>query len=191
MRGVWVFVFGAICGVGMVALVMVGGHVHRALHGRHAGQPTGTARAHTQEKFAFAANGPMELVAPLFGADKERGWSPGWDPQFVYPAPAADEQGMVFNVAHDHLHATWVNTVFDLKNGRIQYVYMIPDALVTVIDLQLTPEGQQTKVDVQYTRTALSPDADAHVRHLAKGDAKSGPEWEKQVNGYLSTVGSR
>jgi hypothetical protein len=182
---VWVFVFGAVCGVAMVALVMVGGHVHRALRGHRGAGGGGTARAHTEEKFAFTANAPMERVAPLFGADKERVWAPGWSPQFVYPVPAADQQGMVFNVAHDHLHATWVNTLFDLKNGRIQYVYMIPDALVTVVDLQLTQEGQQTKVAVQYTRTALSAEAEAHVRHLAEGDAKSGPEWEKQVNGWL------
>jgi hypothetical protein len=99
--------------------------------------------------------------------------------------PAADEEGMVFTVAHDHLKAAWVNTEFDLKNGRIQYVYMIPDVLVTVITLRLRPEGDHTQVEVEYDRTALSPEADAHVRHMAEGDRTSGPEWEKQVNGYL------
>jgi hypothetical protein len=99
--------------------------------------------------------------------------------------PAADEQGMVFTVAHDHLKAAWVNTEFDLKNGRIQYVYIIPDALVTVITLRLEPEGDHTRVEVEYDRTALSAETDAHVRHMAEGDRGSGPEWEKQVNGYL------
>jgi hypothetical protein len=84
------------------------------------------------------------------------------------------------------MRAAWVNTQFDEKNGRIQYVYMIPDALVTVITLQLTAEGQETKVEVEYDRTALSSEADAHVKHLADGDRTSGPEWEKQVNDYLA-----
>jgi hypothetical protein len=190
VKGAWLFVLGMGCGaVAMVAprIVM---HMHAALHGGRGGG-AGTARVHTAEKFVFTARGRMEDVAPLFGADKERVWSPGWNPKFIHPLPATDEEGMVFTVAHDHLKATWVNAEFDLKNGRIQYVYMIPDALLTVITLRLQPEGDQTRVEVEYGRTALSAEADAHVRHMAEGDRMSGPEWEKQVNEYLGRVGSR
>jgi len=192
MKGAGWFVVGAVCGIVLMAAPRVASHLHAALHGGHDGAAlVGEGRIHTEEKFAFTANGPMEKVAPLFGADKERVWAPGWNPQFVHPLPVADQAGMVFAVAHNHLRATWVNTEFDLKNGRIQYVYMIPDALVTVITLQLTPRGDQTYVEVKYERTALSAEADPHVQQLAEGDRKSGPEWEKQVNGYLEKVGSR
>ena len=188
MRTVGQFALGAVCGMVLMALPRMAAHVHAALHGGHGSQSGSNAgRVHTEEKFAFTANGPMEQVAPLFGADKERVWAPHWDPQFVHPDPASDEEGMVFTVAHQHLRAAWVNTQFDPRNGRIQYVYVIPDALVTVITLNLTPEDQRTKVEVEYARTALSADADAHVRHMAEGDRGSGPEWEKQVNGYLAT----
>ena len=114
--------------------------------------------------------------------------SPGWNPRFVYPVPAVDKEGMVFTTAHDHLSAVWVNAIFDEKNGRIAYVYVIPDAMATVIRLKLTPQGEQTRVEVEYDRTALSPEADEHVRHMAETDRKSGPEWEKQVNEYLSRL---
>jgi hypothetical protein len=105
--------------------------------------------------------------------------------------PTADEQGMVFTTAHDHLTAAWVNTLFDENNERFQYVYMVPAALVTVIRIQLEPQGENTKVDVEYERTALNPETDAHVRRMAGGDRKSGPEWEEQVNEYLRKVGKR
>jgi hypothetical protein len=187
MRSVGLFAVGALCGALLIAWPKVAAHVRAVVHGAYGGKSgTNAGRVHTEEKFAFTANGPMEQVAPLFGADKERVWAPHWDPQFVHPEPASDEQGMVFTVAHQHMRSAWVNTAFDPKNGRIQYVYMIPDALVTVITLNLTPQGQQTKVEVAYDRTALSPDADAHVRHMAEGDRGSGPEWEQQVNGYLA-----
>jgi hypothetical protein len=189
VRGVWLFVVGVACGVAVMAAPRIVMHLHAAFRGAHGG-PSGAARSHTEEKFAFTARGRMEEVAPLFGADKERVWSPGWNPQFVHPAPAGDKQGMVFTVAHEHLKAAWVNTEFDLKNGRIQYVYMIPDALVTVITLQLRPDGDRTQVEVEYDRTALSAEADAHVRHMANGDRTSGPEWEKQVNEYLTRAES-
>jgi hypothetical protein len=185
MRSVGLFAIGAICGVLLMAWPKVAAHLRGAVHGGQSG--TNVGRAHTKEKFEFTANGSMEQVAPLFGADKERVWAPHWDPQFVHPEPASDKEGMVFTVAHQHMRSVWVNTALDLERGRVQYVYMIPDALVTVITLNLTPQGQQTRVAVEYDRTALSADADAHVRHMAEGDRTSGPEWEQQVNGYLAT----
>ena len=60
----------------------------------------GTAQlAHTRTAFDFTVNAPLEQAAPLFGADKERVWAPGWNPQFLYPNPAHDQQGMVFQVS--------------------------------------------------------------------------------------------
>ena len=191
MKVPWVFVLGAVCGAAVMALPAAVAHLQAALHGAHRGSETpGSVRVHTEEKFVFTANAPMEQVVPLLGAEKERAWAPGWDPQFVHPLPAADVPGMVFVVAHSHRKSVWVITEFDAKKGRIQYVYVIPDALVTLITLQLTPEGEKTRVEVEYDRTALNAEADAHVRHLADGVRASGPEWEKQVNGYLRKVSS-
>jgi len=192
VRGAWLFVLGAVCGVVAMAIPRSFSRLHAALLGTHGGMALpGAERVHTEEKFAFTARAPMGEVTPLFGADKERVWSPGWNPQFIHPFPAADEQGMVFTVAHDHLKSVWVNTEFDQKNGRIQYAYVIPDVLVTVITLQLTPHGNHTLVEVQYDRTALSVEAAAHVRHMAEGDRDEGPNWEKLVNGYLERVSRR
>jgi len=187
MKGAALFVVGLVCGLLFMAIPKVGAHVRTLLHAMHHGASAG-ARTHTDENFTFVAHAPIEQVAPLFAADKERVWAPHWNPQFIYPTTAADQPGMVFAVAHDHLQSVWVNTDLDLKNGRIQYVYMIPDALVTVITLRLTPQDNRTQVDVKYERTALSAEADAHVRHMAEGDRNAGPDWEKQVNGYLQTA---
>jgi hypothetical protein len=183
MRNALLFFIGAICGAALIAAPKVAAHLRAAFHGGHGTQSA--SPVHTEEVFAFTANAPLEQVAPLFGADKERVWAPKWNPQFVYPLPASDEEGMVFNVAHDHLHAVWVNTLFNLKDGRFQYVYVIPEALLTVINLKLTPQGDKTRVEVQYDRTALSPEAESHVRHMAEGDRRFGPDWEKQINTYL------
>lgn len=185
MKGALLFVLGAVCGLAVMAGPRVLAHLHGAFQGSPDGGGAGAGRAHTEEKFAFTANSPMESVAPLFGADKEKVWSPEWNPHFIHPLPPADEEGMVFTVSHGSLKVPWVNTEFDLKNGRIQYVYVIPDMLVTVITLRLTPEGKQTRIEVEYDRTALSAEADAHVRHMAEGDRNSGPDWEKHVNAYL------
>jgi hypothetical protein len=140
---------------------------------------------HTERTFEFLAKAPMDVVAQLFGADKERLWAPGWEPDFLWPAKASDREGMVFTVAHGRKKTIWVNTGFDLEDGRVQYVYVIPDAVVTVIAVGMVPDGERTHVVVEYDRTALKPAANDLVRQLAENDGKAGPEWEKQIDDYL------
>ena len=180
------FVLGVACGVGLALVPAAAHHLHVAMQKFHdAPAAPDASRAHTEEHFSFTAQAPIERVFPLFGADRERVWAPDWNPAFIRPNPAADQPGMVFTVAHYQFTSIWVNTAFDPQSGRVQYVYMIPDHLVTVITLSVKPEGQQTKVDATYERTSLQPEADAHVERMATQDRVSGPEWEKQINAYL------
>jgi hypothetical protein len=140
---------------------------------------------HTQERFTFIADTTVEAAWPLFGAEKERAWAPGWDPAFIWPAIANDQQGMVFRIAHGGKSAVWVNTRLDALEHRAQYVYFIPEVVATIIDLKLTPSGPSTRVDVIYQRTALTPSANATVSNMAAADRVAGAEWEQQINSYL------
>jgi len=150
---------------------------------------SGVALAHTRIEFHFVVNAPLEQAAPLFGANEERKWAPEWNPQFIYPIPAHDQQGMVFRVEHGDHSAVWINTAFDLAAGHIQYTYVLSDAMATLIDIHLTRDSaQKTGVTVLYERTALIPEANEHVQHFAKGDEKAGKEWEEAINGYFAKV---
>jgi hypothetical protein len=138
--------------------------------------------------FQFAAQAPMEVAAPLFGPEGERCWAgEHWDPQFVYPQPAHDEQGVVFTVQHGDHNSVWVNTVFDLKAGRMQYVMVVPEKFVSVIDVRLIPEGAAaTKVDVSYLRTALDPSLNEAVIAMGDKDRASGEEWKRSIESCLA-----
>jgi meiotically up-regulated gene 157 (Mug157) protein len=108
----------------------------------------------------------------------------------VYPQPARDVEGAVFRVSHGHHHSIWVNTAFDLEHGHIQYVYMIPEMVVTVIDLNLSkPSAESTHVRVAYERTALNTDVNEHVREFGEADRKNGKVWGEDIERYL--VGQR
>jgi hypothetical protein len=186
MKTILLVLLGVICGLAIAMIPAVSTHLHllkSAMHGAPA--LTNAPRVHREEKFSFTAHAPIDHVVPLFGADRERVWAPKWNPQFVHPTPARDLPGMVFTVAHHSLQAVWVNTDFDLAHGRVQYVYVIPEIMVTVITLKLQPDGNQTHVEVEYDRTALSAGADARVTEMASHDRTSGPEWEDQINQYL------
>jgi hypothetical protein len=143
------------------------------------------ALLHTREQFCLVANAPFEAAWPLFGADKERAWAPDWDPIFLWPDKAFDQEGMVFKVRHAEKTAVWVNTAFDRIERRIQYVYVIPDVVVTVITLKLMPQSGSTAVDVVYERTSLNCAANETVQEMAARDRLAGEEWSRQINLHL------
>jgi hypothetical protein len=142
---------------------------------------------HVSNSFALTVNASMPDAAPLFGPEGERVWAgDDWDPQFVFPIPARDVEGAVFTIRHGEHNSVWVNTRFDVEAGRMQYVYVLGDLLVTTIDVRLHAiDTAQTKVDVTYTRTALRPEAGEHVIEMGKHDREQGPAWESKINTYL------
>jgi hypothetical protein len=93
---------------------------------------------------------------------------------------------MVFATEHGRRKAIWINTRFDLQGGRFQYAYVIPDTLVTLIGVSLSPREKGTQVSVEYQRTALNAGANGLVEEMAEHDAAAGKEWETQLNKYLA-----
>jgi hypothetical protein len=144
---------------------------------------------HTREQFSVTAMAPLAIAWPLFGADAERAWAPGWDPIFVWPETAADQEGMVFRIIRRGRTAVWVNTAMDRNANRIQYVYVIPDVVVTVITLRFTPHDRMTDVEVVYERTALTAEVNEIVKGMAACDRTAGEEWDRQINSYLQSMG--
>ena len=147
---------------------------------------SGSGLLHTREQFSLVANAPFEIAWPLFGADRERAWAPDWEPVFLWPEKAFDKEGMVFIIRQGTKNAVWVNTVFDPTAKRIQYVYIIPDVVVTVITLPLTPAMETTSIDVVYERTALVAAANEIVKDMAMRDRVAGSDWSRQINAHLS-----
>jgi hypothetical protein len=147
---------------------------------------TSGARAHTRVTFSFDVDAPMAAAMPLFGADRERTWAEGWDPQFVHPSPAADQPGMVFIVSGAHGRSTWVNTALDFTRGFVQYVYVVPSVMVAWITIHGSPRDAGTHVEVSYERTSLDPAADADVEQLAASDAGAGSAWSREIAAALA-----
>lgn len=143
---------------------------------------------HTQTAFDIVVHLPYAEAAPLFGPEGERAWAgEHWDPQFVYPQPAHDEQGAVFTIHQGSVTAVWVNTLFDLDGRHFQYVYFIPDIMVTTIDVRFTSTGPaSTGVHVAYTRTALTPEGNEHVTAFTATDKMAGQDWQKAIHAYLA-----
>jgi hypothetical protein len=67
------------------------------------------------------------------------------------------------------------------------YFYVIREIIAVLIDVRYTePDAADTKVNVAYERTALSPEANEHVKELGNADRESGTEWGSAINDYLA-----
>jgi hypothetical protein len=148
--------------------------------------------AHVSNSFSLTVNASMHVAAPLFGPVGERAWAgDDWNPQFLFPASARDVEGAVFTVRHGGHTSLWVNTLFDLGGGRMQYVSVLDDLLVSTIDVRLHAiDAAHTKAEVTYVRTALRQEADEHVISLGKHDREQGKVWEASINAHLQRRGS-
>ena len=145
-------------------------------------------RAHVETSFDLVVKAPYAETAKLFGPEGERVWvGKHWDPQFMYPEAARDEQGAVFTIQHGPFTAVWVIAQHDVEARHFQYVYVIPDVMACTIDVRFTlVDGGTTKVHVTYARTAVSAAGDEHVAAMAEGDRKAGAEWQASIDRYLS-----
>jgi len=158
------------------------------VHRIHAQAPASESLAHVRSEFRLSVHAPMNVAAPLFGADAERGWGgEDWKPKFLYPQPAKDIEGAVFSVGHGQHDSTWVATAMDFPGGHVQYVSVINGVMVTWIDIRLKPRDvSNTAVTVVYERTALQVAANETVRALGPHDEGNGKDWEASINDYLS-----
>jgi hypothetical protein len=156
------------------------------------GPPVDAAPAHVVNSFHFQVKSSFSEAAVLFGPEAERRWAgPHWNPAFLHPQPGVnsnfDTQGAVFTVQHGTQKSIWVNTLFDLAEGRMQYVAFIPDHMVSTVDVRLNAiDPHTTGVDVTYIRTALTPEANADVEAQGRKDRDSGPEWQQAIEDWQS-----
>lgn len=154
------------------------------LYGGNSKEPT---NVHRRTQFAFDVNAPFEKLVPLFGAYKERLWAEGWDPQFVHPRPPNDQPGAVFTTGTGHA-SVWINTVYDLDVGHVQYACFATQGMTTLIDIHVRRLSATTaRAIVVYERTAIQPEANEYVNRQADSDATKGPEWETALRTYLNT----
>ena len=140
---------------------------------------------HVRDGFELTVHAPLKSATALFGAHGERVWAGSeWDPHFFWPQPEQDKEGAVFTEGEDQ--TPWVMTAFDLEGGHVQYVFFVGRLLATVLDIHLAPLGPtETKVTVVYEWTALKPDANDHIQHMAEAHRRMAKHWETAINDAL------
>ena len=140
------------------------------------------------QSFTIRLHAPVADALPLFGPVREAEWAPHWEPKFLHQPRGTQAEGAVFTVSAEHNSGSlWVLTEYDLEAGRIAYVTIIPDRVLTEIKIRVTPDGSRaSRATVTYRKSALSADGNAVVNELtAAWAAHQPPHWEEAINKVL------
>src|SRR6266542_2306736 len=147
----------------------------------------GTAAAVEQrtQSFTILLNGSVANVTPLFGPVREAEWAP----RFIHPTQRVQREGVVLTTTSVHgKERLWMLTTYDVRNGRVEYVVMIPAFTANEIKIRVVPDGEEhSKATITYRRSALIPEGNEEV---AKLDAHWAEEqrihWETAINEALA-----
>ena len=120
---------------------------------------------------------PHEALA-LFTPEGERGWAPGWDPQF--PPGEDSSPGTTFTT---HGGKTfWV--IADRTSDTMRYARITPGVHAGTVEVRCEPAGAATRAHVTYDLTGL---ADAvTVDHFADDFPAMLAEWERLIAASLA-----
>lgn len=112
---------------------------------------------------SFRLDAPLARVFPLFTAEGERRWAPGWEPVIL---SGAEERGSAFVTrGHTGIETTWIVADYRPTEGRVSYARLAQGSNIGLVDVVCNvAEDGGTVVSVRYTLTGLSEQGRAFVR---------------------------
>jgi len=136
---------------------------------------------------SFQLEAPLERVFPLFTAEGERKWAPGWEPAILIGA--VDRGSAFVTRGHTGIETTWIVADYRPAEGRVSYARLAQGSNIGLVDVICTAaEGGGTLVSVRYTLTGVSEQGRAFVREFLEPAhyAKMIDEWRVATSAALA-----
>ena len=136
---------------------------------------------------SFRLEATLARVFPLFTAEGERSWAPGWDPVIL---SGAVERGSAFATrSHIGIETTWIVADYRPAEGRVSYARLAPGSNIGLVDETCTEaDAGGSLVTVRYTLTAVSDSGRAFVREFLEPERYSRmiEEWRVATSAALA-----
>ena len=131
---------------------------------------------------SFALPAPLTEVMPLFTAEGERAWAPGWEP--VYPDSSAHELGQVWTTS-GHTETTWITVQAD--PSCVRYARVAHGDSAGIVTVSYAPDAAGTLVTVSYDLTALSAASEQRLAQFASSYDEMMEDWRQHTAAALAT----
>jgi hypothetical protein len=153
------------------------------------GDAGGAALEQRTRSFTIALEGSVAEVTPLFGPVREREWAPSWRPHFLHPRQGSQREGVVFTTtAANRKEGLWLLTRYDIEEGRVEYVFVVPGFTANEIKIHVSSDGaRRCKATITCRHSALAADGNDEVKKLDDRWAEQQRvHWEAAINSLLA-----
>ncbi|SMO86836.1 hypothetical protein [Gracilimonas mengyeensis] len=142
--------------------------------------------AHTAD---FRIKYPADKLFPLFSAEGEKLWVPGWDYENIMGTTELRENYVFLTTNHDHAatSAIWIVKNYQPEDYLVEFYKVEPEEKVGFIKVHCTSLSESdTKVEVTYEYIALSEKGKAFIKDFTTEDYTAFiGEWGELLSSYL------
>jgi hypothetical protein len=139
----------------------------------------------------FRIDQPIETLFPLFSAEGEKLWVPGWDYENIMGSNDLHEDYVFLTKNHDHAStdAIWLVKKYDPESFFIQFYKVEPEDKVGVITVQcISIDKCNTDVEVTYEYIGLSEKGNEFVDGFTSTQYKKFiGEWNSLLVSYFQS----
>ena len=141
---------------------------------------------------AFEISQPAEKLFPLFSAEGEKLWVPGWDYENIMGTTDLSEDYIFLTKAHDHgsTDAIWLVKRYEPETYFVQFYKVEPGDKVGIITVQCVAEAEAlTRVQVSYEYIALAEKGRKFIKTFTQTVYEEFiAEWEALLVEYLTPL---
>ena len=132
----------------------------------------------------------MEILFPLFSAEGEKYWVPGWDYKNVMGTTDLHEDYIFLTESHDHpaRDAIWLVKKHHPDSYYVEFYRVEPEEKVGIISVECTPNSEsETSVSVSDKHIALSGSGREFVANFTSKQYKEFiGEWKQLLENYFN-----
>jgi len=139
----------------------------------------------------FQINQPIDILFPLFSAEGEKLWVPGWDYENIMGYSDLHEDYIFLTKNHDHAStdAIWLVKKYKPESHFVQFYKVEPEDKVGIITVQCTKMNESlTQVDVSYEYIGLSKKGDQFIENFTSAEYEAFiAEWNSLFVSYFES----
>jgi hypothetical protein len=139
----------------------------------------------------FKLNQPIDTLFPLFSAEGEKLWVPGWDYENVMGSTDLHEDYIFLTQNHDHAssNAIWLVKRYEPDKYHVQFYKIEPNDKVGIISVQcLSIDESITEVEVSYHYIGIDEKGDEFINKFTPEEyTRFIDEWEQLLLKYFES----
>jgi hypothetical protein len=143
----------------------------------------------TRHSTDFQIDQPADILFPLFSAEGEKLWVPGWDYENVMGSTDLHEDYIFLTKNHDHAasSAIWLVKRHQPRDFLVEFYKVEPEEKVGVITVKCSAVSKaKTKVSVTYEYIALSEKGNEFIGNFTSQKYKDYiGEWQRLLEAYF------